>query len=36
MPTFVGIGPKSAMEEEGKNWLRGSTIVGSSPPKVDN
>lgn len=37
MPTFVGIGPKSVMEKEGKKFGReGSTVVGSGPLKVDN
>lgn len=36
MPTFVGIGPKSAMEQHGKKFGRESgTVVGSGPLKVD-
>lgn len=36
MPTFVGIGPKSAMEKHGKKFGRESgTVVGSGPLKVD-
>jgi peptide/nickel transport system substrate-binding protein len=37
MPTFVGIGPESAMKKHGKKFGRKSgTVVGSGPLKVDN